>query len=205
MNLAKAVTSVVERILRDTLFRATVTAVSSGKARIQRAGESVDTTYYSRLFSYDPVVSDEVVCLRLGGGVIILGAIKRTAGASGASATQDVGSSTQGITTSQVVVSGLSLSLGDGNYVLLAQMNAYVATTGCGDIDFLPYVDGSVVGLQGRHGDPGSANEFTVTLIAIATVTGGPKTYDVKVRKTLSGGSATVNRNFCKIVAIKVG
>lgn len=80
MNLARAVTNLTDRILRDTLFRATVTAISAGKAKIQRAGESADDTLWARLFSYDPAVDDEVICLRLGGGVIILGAIKRAAG-----------------------------------------------------------------------------------------------------------------------------
>lgn len=79
MNLAYLVQKLVQRILRDTLFRATVTSVTAGKIQIQRAGETVDTTHWARLGSYTGVVDDEVLCLRLGGGVIILGEIKRVA------------------------------------------------------------------------------------------------------------------------------
>lgn len=78
MNLAQLVSKLIDRILRDRLFRATVTGTSGNKVKVQRAGESEDATYYARLTSYSsPTVTDEVICLRLGGGVIVLGKILR--------------------------------------------------------------------------------------------------------------------------------
>ena len=78
MNLASAVTEIVDNLNAAMLFRAVVTGTSGNLVTIRRFGQtSADTQSYARLASYTPSVSDEVLCLKVGTGVIVLGKVLR--------------------------------------------------------------------------------------------------------------------------------
>lgn len=79
MNLAAAVSKVVDAVLGELLFRAAVTGTSGNLVTIRRFGQTAaDTQSYARLASYStPTAGDEVLCLKVGSGVIVIGKVLR--------------------------------------------------------------------------------------------------------------------------------
>lgn len=110
------------------------------------------------------------------------------------------GIGSQTLTQTPTAISGLSLSLEDGEYILLAQVNADIETTGTGDVNAQIRVDAAAEGSLGAVGDPG-AGEYTITLIALYTVTGGPETFTVYMDKNNAGGVASCNKAKSRLIA----
>lgn len=79
MDPTKLIEDVVKRIMRNVIFRATVTEVIGGgnRVKIRRVGQSVaDGRAYNLLSSYtSPVDQDDVLCIGAFGTVIVLGKI----------------------------------------------------------------------------------------------------------------------------------
>lgn len=80
-NVFVNVRTIVDNALRDLIFRATVVGATSDSLQIQRPGQAADGQFYPALdFAPFPLVGDEVACVRLGSGVLVLGPIVRPGG-----------------------------------------------------------------------------------------------------------------------------
>ncbi len=79
MNLLKAVAELIERKHREDVFRATVTGTSGNLVTIRRTGQaSADPQSYPALASYSmPAANDEVIVMRVGDGLIVIGKVVR--------------------------------------------------------------------------------------------------------------------------------
>jgi hypothetical protein len=85
-SLSRMIENIITATIHKVIFRAVVTGVSGNKVFIKRTGQTVaDEQSYPRIISYGiptgtgsvPVVDDEVIVLRVGGGWIIVGKVLR--------------------------------------------------------------------------------------------------------------------------------
>ena len=79
MNLAKAISDIFDRMFAERMFLATVTDVSGDQVEIQRSDSAAaDVQTYSALASYaTPTATDEVLVVRVGGGLLVVGKVVR--------------------------------------------------------------------------------------------------------------------------------
>lgn len=78
INIPEEINKAVRKAINSLLFRATVTGVVDGMVQIKRPGQDdPDDQYYARADSYSPNIDDEVLCVKLMGGVIVLCRVTR--------------------------------------------------------------------------------------------------------------------------------
>lgn len=76
MNIPRWVSDSFDRFWERHVFMATVTGTSGTKVTIKPSTDSVAAGSYVRLASYTtPTNNDLVLCIRVGGGIIVLGKV----------------------------------------------------------------------------------------------------------------------------------
>lgn len=151
-----------QNIQRETLrlFRATVTAVSSGLVTIQRGGDDTASSVpYPVVVPGVPSIGDEVVCGDIGGAPVILGVLGTAAtnqprigsiiplsfSSSSATAATNTSNSTYATVRS---ITWTSSDIPNGTYDLTLQWDAQFSDSSGGSLNFRPTVNGVVDTVQ---------------------------------------------------------
>lgn len=201
---------------RLELFRASVTAVSSGLISIQRGGDTTDEDAgYPVIVPGIPGVGDEVVCTNLGGAPVVLGMLGNATtnqpqigqtytladSASGATAATNTSNSTYATVRSATWTSG---DIPDGTYQLIVSWDAQFSDSASGSLNMRITANGAVGTVFTLS--VGTARErIAFARTFVGSIVAGGLTVTVEYKRDSGSGTASCRNPRIVVLATRTG